>query len=317
MSISFSNSIGSFIPGDMGWAENRGLFWPCIIKEKKHLSSRREVLPTDQFEVRMRNRIIAFAQDRFEYQIVFLPEKEGALITRFDFQICPFNYTTEPRPVEDADYNRALINAIQIQSSYAIPEEPKPLPKLESQIQPPLNIPIHIGCPMVSGKYLYAKIVQHIVDPTLVLKMTNGEQILDLSEDLHSQGISHWKNPSAKLNLFNRKSKLPELALKPFPTLKNVDHCRIGSQIISKGDLVEMKNKQLFLVDYIKLAGEKCYFVGVWYEKQVRQDVPLIMFKQRFDPCFECDLMFQVIERCYWDGQAILDTDRRVKMDDF
>jgi hypothetical protein len=82
-----------------------------------------------------------------------------------------------------------------------------------------------------------------------------------------------------------------------------------------------MKNKELFLLDRIQVSGFKTYFKGMWYGSKKVQVVGIDQFKQRFgflirfDPCFDCEPIYEIVERCYWSGDSIVETDRKVTLD--
>jgi hypothetical protein len=183
----FDRPIGGFSIGDMGWTHHQGILWPCLIKQRSKLNQKSS--PCTEFETKILDRIHKYCQDRFLYDIEIIPHKE--LHSRFDFQIVPFNFVTELSSNQNVSYNRALVHAIQIQSSYAI-QDKKPLWKDQREmtlVAPPIKQPIHIGCPMVAGQYLFAQVVQHMVDPVLIKKITQGKAVVDLTSDLLKQGI--------------------------------------------------------------------------------------------------------------------------------
>ena len=118
----------------------------------------KDLIEMNENQSEMDKRLSSFGCDRFEYKVNLLPlprDKETILEIR-DYDLYPFNYTTEPLPMDDSPYyNRALIQAIQIQSSWAVPKsEPKPKAVFQEKFvaeEPPIRNPIHIGCPSVSG----------------------------------------------------------------------------------------------------------------------------------------------------------------------
>ena len=169
--------IGGFVPGDLCWVWNNDTLWPCIVLEKEIKSTRKtsfsvpeptwkvagipQIISVDtmtEYQVDLNKRLASYGCDRFEYKVTLLPlpnPKETILEIR-DYDLYPFNYTTEPLPMDDSShYNRGLIQAIQIQSSWAVPNmqirSKEELVQKEIKFEPPIRNPIHIGCPSVSG----------------------------------------------------------------------------------------------------------------------------------------------------------------------
>ena len=161
------------MPGDLCWVWNDDTLWPSIVVEKFSRSSRKTpfalpepswdpVQPVElsDYQNELNTRLYQYGCERFEYKVTLLPlpTKNEIVKSLRDYDVYPFNFTTEPLPMDDSPhYNRALIQAIQIQSSWAVPKLrslPKPVEPLNVkniEVEPPIRNPIHIGCPSVSG----------------------------------------------------------------------------------------------------------------------------------------------------------------------
>jgi hypothetical protein len=177
----FSLMIGEFCVGDLAWCFHKDLLWPCLITSKKYGFQGSGRKRTEDM-ILINKRLDAFHQQRLQYKVRLLPidnmgvnleENNDADMTMGDHELLPACYCTELIPTDDDHYNRALIQAIQIMSSWALPgpdiqgsrdqktkDEHKSNGIIEEVVTstvddevalPPIRKPIHIGCPSISG----------------------------------------------------------------------------------------------------------------------------------------------------------------------
>jgi hypothetical protein len=298
--------------GDLVWLVETVL-WPVMISKKTIQSPtvKQDYQLDHPIHSKIHQRLDAFHQCRFIYQVIMLPvdslpidggpseEEEEKKV--FDYELLPFYYTTKPTPTADAKYNRALIQAIQIASSWSVPEtkiyrEPLFDPSLITKpfVPPPIQNPIHIGCPSVSGVYLGGTVVQHMVEPRLIKQLKTKTTIIDLTSELLTQGISHWKHTSKSVQFHTPVTK-KTLKQTMFPRLEGVACCRIGAQIVRLGDFIVLMDERVVIVEEIRLVkGSICV-----------NGCPLNQIKARFDPCFDIN-KFGVLDQTTWDGHTIV-----------
>jgi hypothetical protein len=306
--------VEGFKEGDLVWFVDQ-ILWPAIvkkkypktaqIKEKEWVEEYTIPQPAHPIHSKIHQRYIDYCQTRFEYEVLKLPiptlDFEGKPSRVEDYELLPFYYSTKPVPTDDIKYNCALIQAIQISSTWAVPTfsitREEQLVDLE-HIPPPIQNPIHIGCPSVSGVYLHGAVVQHMMEPRLIERIRNETTIIDLTKELLNQGISHWKHTSKSVNFHQpiMKKKLPRI---PFPTLQEYEKCRIGSQVIRKGDYILTNDDKVVCVTRIgMLKGLVCVYSD-------KQQFALSQIKYRFDPCFEMT-RYSILDQTDWNGNTIV-----------
>ena len=157
-----------------------------------------------------------------------------------------------------------------------------------------------------------AKIVQHVIEPSLIQAISNGKEIVDLTGSLLKQGISHWKHSNRTIQ-FHAPPKHPKNTHIPFfPTDTTYEYARIGCQIVSLGDLVTIGSGTELKLSKIFCRNNDLMLQGKLYESGDILTVHVKEFRQRFDPCFDIALLFNIQAQCDWNGDPIYRGEARV-----
>lgn len=156
-----------------------------------------------------------------------------------------------------------------------------------------------------------------MMEPSLTSRINNGRGTVDLTTDLLKQGISHWKQISKTVTFHESFPKVKKIPKLPFPTLRTFDEVRIGAQIVRVGDYVLLVDDQLMKVQQLRLSQGELMIHGHFYNQVPAEgSCSYKEFIQRFDPAFECSMVFPVLCRSHWNGDSIVVTDRVVILDD-
>ncbi|KAJ3313777.1 hypothetical protein HDV04_001581 [Boothiomyces sp. JEL0838] len=298
--------------------------------EKSILESHATMFEKDKelegYSLLLNRRISAYYQDRYEYYVQLLPlstietdlEAEWPstttdMILKQDSNLAPLYYSSAPYCDDVPRYNRALIQSISIRSSWAVPcpkIEIYPVPDFQEIVTPPNHtIPVVLSNSKVTGNYQGAKLTQNVIEPQVAAKLKGS--VVDLTSDLLTQGISHWKSKgSIKYTSNNDKpSAKPQT---PFPISKEYQYCRLGSEIIKINDTVILTNNLPMQVKRIKQQDDLLIFDGVLISTSTKSvTVDYRMVKCRYNVVFlggESLVSGQV----WWDGSTIVKVHRKV-----
>lgn len=162
MDFQFNGNLGGFHVGDLCWSieqtDSQNVLWPAIVKSKSKVtknpqdsdSEAEDPVQFDPLFAKVEQRLRQFASTRYVYTVMLLSKD---VVTRPDVCLVPFSFTTKPTPSDDPLYCKAIIQAIQIQSSWAYHDEDEKseFNQRVEYFDPPLKDPIHISCPLVSG----------------------------------------------------------------------------------------------------------------------------------------------------------------------
>lgn len=197
--------------------------------------------------------------------------------------------------------------------------------KLDSSILNPITIPdpvlpdwrkpIQMSCPTIRGLYYNAKIYQNMIEPKIVNRINSGIGVVDLTDQLYQQGISHWKNTKGRISFFLAKnvSKLPSCP--PFPTEAEIERVRLGPLMIHKGDYLVIGGnsiaRDIIHVQEICAPKGTLSFTGTSMNGKGRVTFQADLVKGRFTGCFdeptrEC----KIYERCDWNGEKLFGRER-------
>jgi hypothetical protein len=162
------------------------------------------------------------------------------------------------------------------------------------------------------GVYLNAKVTQHVIEPALVREMGTGKDMIDLTSSLLRQGISHWKHTNRAVK-FHPAPKFESFGkISAFPTHKNFEFVRIGGQMVYCDDPVQLDDDRVIMVTKLYCRDGDLKISGIEYLTNKSVVVSVSQFKQRFNPCFEADLLYPLAEEVTWTGDTIIGTERTV-----
>ncbi|KAJ3273976.1 hypothetical protein HDV01_003646 [Terramyces sp. JEL0728] len=298
--------------------------------EKSILESHATMFEKDKelegYSLQLNKRIAAYCQDRFEYYVKLLPlstidtdldeewpTSTNNLIHKQDSNLAPLYYSSAPYCDDVPRYNRALIQSISIRSSWAVPcpkIEIYPVPDFEEIPTPPnYTIPVVITNSKVTGYYQGAKLTQNVIEPQVAAKLKGS--VVDLTSDLLTQGISHWKSYGSMKYTSNtdKPNAKPQV---PFPISKEYEYCRLGSEIIRINDTVILTNNLPMQVKKIRQQDDLLQFDGVLISSSTKSvTVDFRMVKCRYNVVFlggESLVSGQV----WWDGSTVVKVHRKV-----
>ncbi|KAJ3319824.1 hypothetical protein HDV06_005874 [Boothiomyces sp. JEL0866] len=298
--------------------------------EKSILESHATMYEKDKelegYSLQLNRRISAYYQDRYEYYVKLLPlstietELEAEwpsaptdMILKHDSNLAPLYYSSAPYCDDVPKYNRALIQSISIRSSWAVPchkIEIYPVPDFQEIVTPPDHtIPVVLSNSKVTGNYQGAKLTQNVIEPQVAAKLKGA--VVDLTGDLLSQGISHWKSKGSIKYTSNseKPSVKPQV---PFPVSTEYQFCRLGSEIIKINDTVILTNDLPMQVKKIRQQDDLLIFDGVLVSSSTKSvTVDYRMVKCRYNVVFLGGDSL-VSGQVWWDGSTIVKVHRKV-----
>ena len=162
------------------------------------------------------------------------------------------------------------------------------------------------------GLYLSAKIIQHVIEPSLIQAISNGKEIVDLTGSLLKQGISHWKHSNRTIQFHAPPKAMKVIRIPFFPSGLTYSYARVGCQIISCDSFVSLTNGSIMRVQRIYCRNDDLIFDGELFESGQMHSANVKEVRQRFDPCFDIAQLFRINGQSDWNGDPVIPTETRV-----
>ena len=157
-----------------------------------------------------------------------------------------------------------------------------------------------------------AKIIQHVIEPSLIQAMSNGKEIVDLTSSLLKQGISHWKHSHKTIQFHPPPKTIKASTIPFFPTDQTFSYVRIGCQIVNSDGVVVLKNGNVLFLSKLYIRNDTLMLDGYIFESAEKYTASVKEVRMRFDPCFDVEQLYKVYAQCDWNGDAIIRSEQRV-----